>query len=103
MYPEGWPTIAGEQNYLFNGSLHRRFGYVFQRSLYLLETKISLLEKELLEADNREKNADKNMPQNRPFSRVLPTNSQGSMNEREDPRDAEAVLEETIGQLKRYG
>ena len=103
MYPGGWPTIAGEQNYLFNGSLHRRFGYMFQRTLYMLETKIALLEEELLEADKREENTKDKGPKSKACSRTSPGHSKDCIHELGNQREPEAVLEETIGQLKRYG
>ncbi|KAK0626722.1 hypothetical protein B0T14DRAFT_114428 [Immersiella caudata] len=47
--PPGWCLLAREQDWYHNGSLHRRFGWLYQLCLYYKEGKIGQLEKQLLE------------------------------------------------------
>lgn len=51
MFPRGWPRFGREQNFLDNGSLHRRFGYIFQRILFRMENRIAGLEKEFIDLE----------------------------------------------------
>ena len=96
MYPNGWPKLAAEQNCLFNGSNHRRFGYLFQRVLYTLEARLALLEDELLEIDKADQ-------VRHPQRLKTALSSQDNVVAYEGQREKDVVLEETIGQLKRYG
>ena len=96
MYPNGWPKLAAEQNVLFNGSFHRRFGYLFQRVLYSLETKVALLEEELLQIDKLD---EERHPQR---LKTAPSSQHDSM-AYEGQREKDVVLEEIINQIKRYG
>lgn len=50
-FPLGWPKLAAQQNKYSNGSIHRRFGYLFQRAIFHNGGRLAWLEKLLIESD----------------------------------------------------
>lgn len=93
----GWPHLAYIQNYLHNGSIHRRFGSLTQRVLLYEEVQIYRMEDELHELDRLDERTDSNILRGLSPAQLRDRGSGVELQSRKD-----ALLEEISARLERY-